>query len=346
MSPNSTARLRRLRETNALRSLVRETNLAVSDLIYPIFVTHGRDRREPVDPMPGSYHLSLDKLLDEVDEVAELGIPGVILFGLPARKDDMGSEAYDSNGIIQEAIRVIKQTRPNLMVITDVCLCQYTTHGHCGVVDSGRIDNDATVELYTQTAVSHAEAGADVVAPSGMMDGQVAAIRDGLDASGFGHLPIMSYAAKHASAFYGPFRVAANSAPQYGDRRSYQMDPANGRMALREIQADIDEGADIVMVKARPGLPGRHCPRPRQVRPSHRRLQRERGVFAGEGRRRQRVDKRGAGGAGAADGHQEGGRGHDYHLPRQGRRPLAATRLGLPPLQNLFPLDGGRLRWG
>ncbi len=249
MSPNSITRLRRLRETNALRSLVRETSLAVSDLIYPIFVTHGRDRKEPVDPMPGSYHLSLDKLLDEVDEVSELGIPGVILFGLPARKDDLGSEAYDSNGIIQEAIRVIKMTSPHLLVITDVCLCQYTSHGHCGVVDSGRIDNDATVELYTQTAISHAEAGADVVAPSGMMDGQVAAIRDGLDASGFGHLPIMAYAAKHASAFYTPFRVAANSAPQYGDRRSYQMDPANGRMALREIQADIDEGADIVMVK-------------------------------------------------------------------------------------------------
>ena len=229
--------------------MVRETTLAVSDLIYPIFVTHGRDKREPVDPMPGSYHLSLDKLLDEVDEVAELGIPGVILFGLPARKDDVGSEAYDSSGIIQEAIRVIKQTSPHLLVITDVCLCQYTNHGHCGIVEGGRIDNDATVELYTRTAVSHAEAGADVVAPSGMMDGQVAAIRDGLDDGGFGHLPIMAYAAKHASAFYGPFRVAADSAPQYGDRRSYQMDPANGRMALREIQADIDEGADIVMVK-------------------------------------------------------------------------------------------------
>lgn len=238
-----------MRETNALRSMVRETTLAVSDLIYPIFVTHGRDKREPVDPMPGSYHLSLDKLLDEVDEVAELGIPGVILFGLPARKDDVGSEAYDSSGIIQEAIRVIKQTSPHLLVITDVCLCQYTNHGHCGIVEGGRIDNDATVELYTRTAVSHAEAGADVVAPSGMMDGQVAAIRDGLDDGGFGHLPIMAYAAKHASAFYGPFRVAADSAPQYGDRRSYQMDPANGRMALREIQADIDEGADIVMVK-------------------------------------------------------------------------------------------------
>ena len=249
MSLTSTTRLRRLRETNALRSMVRETSLAVSDFIYPIFVTHGRDRREPVDPMPGSYHLSLDKLLDEVAEVADLGIPGVILFGLPARKDDVGSEAYDSNGIIQEAIRVIKQTIPELLVITDVCLCQYTSHGHCGIVDSGRIDNDATVELYTRTAVSHAEAGADVVAPSGMMDGQVAAIRDGLDEGGFGHLPIMAYAAKHASAFYGPFRVAADSAPQYGDRRSYQMDPANGRMALREIQADIDEGADIVMVK-------------------------------------------------------------------------------------------------
>ena len=249
MSPNSTVRLRRLRETNALRSLVRETSLAVSDFIYPIFVTHGRDLREPVGPMPGSCHLSLDKLLDEVDEVAELGIPGVILFGIPARKDDIGSEAYDNNGIIQEAIRVIKQTIPHLLVITDVCLCQYTTHGHCGVVDEGRIDNDATVELYAKTAVSHAEAGADVVAPSGMMDGQVAAIRGGLDVGGFSHLPIMAYAAKHASAFYGPFRVAADSAPRYGDRRSYQMDPANRRMALREIQADIDEGADIVMVK-------------------------------------------------------------------------------------------------
>ena len=229
--------------------MVRETSLAVSDLIYPIFVTHGRDKREPVDPMPGSYHLSLDKLLDEVDEVAELGIPGVILFGLPARKDAVGSEAYDSGGIIQEAIRVIKKTIPNLMVITDVCLCQYTNHGHCGVISNGRIDNDTTVELYAKTAVSHAEAGADMVAPSGMMDGQVAAIRHGLDDGGFGHLPIMAYAAKHASAFYGPFRVAADSAPQSGDRRSYQMDPANGRMALREIQADIDEGADIVMVK-------------------------------------------------------------------------------------------------
>ncbi len=253
MSPSPMARLRRLRETDAIRSMVRETSLAVSDLIYPIFVTHGRDRREPVDTMPGSYHLSLDKLLDEIDEVAELGIPGVILFGLPARKDMLGSEAYDRNGIIQEAIRVIKKTIPHLLVITDVCLCQYTSHGHCGVVDGGRIDNDSTLELYTRTALSHAEAGADVVAPSGMMDGQVAAIRAGLDGGGFGHLPIMAYAAKHASAFYGPFRVAADSAPQYGDRRSYQMDPANGRMALREIQADIDEGADIVMIK--PALP-------------------------------------------------------------------------------------------
>ncbi len=253
MSPSPITRLRRLRETDAIRSMVRETSLAVSDLIYPIFVTHGRDRREPVAPMPGSYHLSLDKLLDEVDEVAQLGIPGVIIFGLPARKDMLGSEAYDRNGIIQEAIRVIKKTIPHLLVITDVCLCQYTSHGHCGVVDDGRIDNDATLELYTKTALSHAEAGADVVAPSGMMDGQVAAIRAGLDGGGFGHLPIMAYAAKHASAFYGPFRVAADSAPQYGDRRSYQTDPANGRMALREIQADIDEGADIVMIK--PALP-------------------------------------------------------------------------------------------
>ena len=246
-------RLRRLREGEALRALVRETKLAASDLIYPIFVTHGRDLRQPVDPMPGSYHLSLDNLLEEVAEVADLGIPGVLLFGLPARKDVTGSEAYDEHGIIQEAIRVIKQTIPELLVITDVCLCQYTSHGHCGVVEGSRINNDATLELYAQVALSHAEAGADLVAPSGMMDGQVRAIRNGLDDHGFSHIPIMAYAAKHASAFYGPFRVAADSAPQYGDRRSYQMDPANGRMALREIQADIEEGADIIMIK--PALP-------------------------------------------------------------------------------------------
>ena len=246
-------RLRRLREGEPLRTLIRETKLSAKDLIYPIFVTHGRDLREPIEPMPGTYHLSLDHLLAEVTEVADLGIPGVLLFGLPAHKDSLGSEAYDEHGIIQEAIRVIKQAIPNLLVITDVCLCQYTDHGHCGIVDGDRINNDATLELYAQTALSHAKAGADIIAPSGMMDGQVRAVRTALDEHEFKHIPIMAYAAKHASAFYGPFRVAADSAPQYGDRRSYQMDPANGRMALREIQADIDEGADIVMIK--PALP-------------------------------------------------------------------------------------------
>jgi len=246
-------RLRRLREGEPLRTLLRETELSPKDLVYPIFVTHGRDVREPIGPMPGSYHLSLDHLLEEVNEVAELGIPGVILFGLPSHKDDIGSEAFHEHGIIQEAIHVIKQAVSGLLVITDVCLCQYTSHGHCGILENGHVDNDKTVELYAQTALSHAQAGADVVAPSGMMDGQVRAIRGRLDEGGFRNIPILAYAAKHASAFYGPFRVAADSAPQSGDRRSYQTDPANGRMSLREIQADIDEGADMVMIK--PALP-------------------------------------------------------------------------------------------
>ena len=242
-------RLRRLRDKEPLRALIRETEISARDFIYPIFVTHGRDLREEVAPMPGVYHLSLDNLLAEATEVAGLGIPGVLLFGLPAQKDALGSEAYDEHGIIQEAIHVIKQAMPDLLVITDVCLCQYTDHGHCGTLDGDRVDNDRTLELYAQTALSHARAGADIVAPSGMMDGQVKTIRAALDGEGFQYVPIMAYAAKHASAFYGPFRVAADSSPQFGDRRSYQMDPANGRMALREFQVDIDEGADIVMVK-------------------------------------------------------------------------------------------------
>jgi porphobilinogen synthase len=246
-------RLRRLREAEPLRVLLRETEVSTRDLIYPIFVTHGRDVREEVGPMPGSYHLSLDHLLEEVKEVADLGIPGVLLFGLPAHKDARGTEAYDEHGITQEAIRVIKQAIPGLLLITDVCLCQYTDHGHCGLLFNDRIDNDGTLELYAQIALSHARAGADIIAPSGMMDGQVQAIRSALDHEEFRHIPIMAYSAKHASAFYGPFRVAVDSAPQTGDRRSYQMDPANGRMALREIQADIDEGADIIMVK--PAMP-------------------------------------------------------------------------------------------
>ncbi|MQF70051.1 porphobilinogen synthase [SAR202 cluster bacterium AD-804-J14_MRT_500m] len=246
-------RLRRLRERESLRSILRETVLVPNDLIYPMFVTHGRDVRKEIDPMPGSYNLSLDRLLEEINEIAELRIPGIILFGLPSKKDDLGSEAFHEHGIVQEAVHLIKQAMPNFLVITDVCLCQYTSHGHCGILDNGSIDNDKTIELYARTALSHAQAGADIVAPSGMMDGQVAAIRKHLDREGFKHIPILAYAAKHASAFYGPFRVAADSAPQSGDRRSYQVDPANGRMALREIQADIDEGADIVMIK--PALP-------------------------------------------------------------------------------------------
>ena len=229
--------------------MARETRLSVSDFIYPIFVTHGRDVMAPVDPMPGIFQLSLDRLLDEVGEVAELGIPAVLLFGVPARKDPEGTEAYESGGIVQEAIRVIKQTAPGLIVVTDVCLCEYTDHGHCGVISDGRVDNDRSLELLARMAERQVEAGADIVGPSAMMDGQVGAIREALDCKGFVDTPIMSYSAKYASAFYGPFRVAAGSAPQFGDRSDYQMDPANADEALREIEADIDEGADIVMVK-------------------------------------------------------------------------------------------------
>ncbi len=242
-------RLRRLRQNKAVRGMVRETQLAPSDFLYPLFVTHGRDLKIPIEPMPGCYHLSLDRLLPEVREVAELGIPGVLLFGIPARKDAVGTEAYADQGIIQEAIRVIKQATPQLAVITDVCLCEYTDHGHCGVLRGDTVDNDKTLELLARTAVSHVEAGADMVAPSAMMDGQVAAIRSALDGAGYGETPILAYAAKYASAFYGPFRVAAESSPQMGDRNGYQMDPANARMALREVEQDIQEGADIVMVK-------------------------------------------------------------------------------------------------
>ena len=238
-----------MRRLPALRRMARETRLSVGDFIYPIFVTHGRDVMTPVDPMPGIFQLSLDRLLDEIGEVSELGIPAVLLFGVPARKDPEGTEAYESGGIVQEAIRVIKQTAPGLVVATDVCLCEYTDHGHCGVISDGRVDNDRSLELLALMAESQAEAGADIVGPSAMMDGQVGAIREALDAKGFVDTPIMSYSAKYASAFYGPFRVAAGSAPQFGDRSDYQMDPANVDEALREIETDIDEGADIVMVK-------------------------------------------------------------------------------------------------
>jgi porphobilinogen synthase len=246
-------RPRRLRKTETLRRMVRETTLRVDDLIMPLFVGHGRGVREEIAPMPGNFRLSVDELVKEVKEVAALGIPGVILFGIPEAKDAYGSEAYASDGIIQQAIRAIKDSVSDLVVIADTCLCEYTSHGHCGVVEEGRVRNDPTLELIAKTALSQAEAGADMVAPSDMMDGRVAAIREALDENGFEEVPIMAYAAKYASAFYSPFREAAESAPQFGDRRAYQMDPANADEALREIALDLEEGADIVMVK--PALP-------------------------------------------------------------------------------------------
>ncbi len=246
-------RPRRLRQNETLRRLVRETHLHVEDLIQPLFVVHGREVRQEISSMPGCYHLSVDELAREAKEVAAMGIPGIILFGLPAAKDAVGSEAYAEDGIIQQAVRAVKDTVSDLLVITDVCLCEYTSHGHCGVVERGQVKNDPTLELLARTALSHAEAGADLVAPSDMMDGRVAAIREALDEEGFEETPIMAYSAKYASAFYGPFREAAESAPQFGDRRSYQMDPANGDEALREVGLDLEEGADIVMVK--PALP-------------------------------------------------------------------------------------------
>jgi porphobilinogen synthase len=243
------ARFRRLRRSEGLRRLVRETRLSPADFVYPLFVAHGHGLRQEIESMPGQYHLSPDGLPREAEELRALGIPAVLLFGLPAAKDEEGSEAYADDGIVQEAVRALKHAAPDLVVITDVCLCEYTSHGHCGIVVDGEVDNDRTLELLARTALSHARAGVDMVAPSDMMDGRVAAIRRALDESGFPHLPIMAYAAKYASAFYGPFRVAADSAPQFGDRRGYQMDPPNVREALREIEADIAEGADIVMVK-------------------------------------------------------------------------------------------------
>ncbi len=246
-------RPRRLRGHPRLRDLVREAHLAVNDLIYPLFVYHGKNLRREIASMPGQYQLSLDRLGDTLAEVAELGIPGIILFGIPEDKDARGSAAMRDDGIVQEAIRLAKRVVPDLLVITDLCFCEYTDHGHCGPLAEigGRIDvdNDATLRLLSEQALSHARAGADMIAPSGMMDGMVHAIRHGLDEAGYTHLPIMSYAAKFASGYYGPFRDAAESAPSFGDRRSYQMDPANAREAVHEAALDLAEGADILMVK-------------------------------------------------------------------------------------------------
>ena len=244
-----TVRMRRLRDNPGLRSMARETSVSASDFIYPMFVVHGRDTRVEVPPMPGIYQMSLDHLVLEVGELYELGIQSVMLFGIPAYKDERGSDAYSPTGIIQEAIGAIKQTVPEMTVIGDVCLCEFTSHGHCGVLNGNGVDNDATLELLGRMAVRQAEAGVDMVAPSAMMDGQVAAIRDALDEADFPNIPIMAYSAKYASGFYGPFRVAADSTPQFGDRAGYQMDTPNAREAMREIALDIEEGADMVMVK-------------------------------------------------------------------------------------------------
>ncbi len=242
-------RLRRLREHESLRTLMRETRLSSSDFIYPVFVDQRLSAREEIPSMPGIYRFSISELKNEIAEVTSLKIPAVLLFGLPKHKDSSGSEAYATDGIVQQAARTIKKLAPQLVVVTDVCLCQYTDHGHCGVIHEGKVENDETLELLSRIAVSHAEAGADIVGPSAMMDGQVQAIRLALDTRGFQETAIMSYSAKFASAFYGPFREAAESTPLWGDRRTYQMDPPNRREALREIEMDIREGADIIMVK-------------------------------------------------------------------------------------------------
>jgi len=246
-------RLRRLRRTETLRSLVRENHLSARSLVYPLFVCPGSKVKDEIKSMPGNYRWSIDLLVDECKSAHDLGIPAVILFGIPESKDEVGSGAYDPNGIVQRAVRAIKKELPNLLVICDVCLDEYTSHGHCGLIQNEEVDNDSTLPLLARTAVTQVEAGADIVAPSDMMDGRVGHIRQELDARGFNQTPILAYSAKYASAFYGPFREAADSAPKFGDRKAYQMDPANQREALREIALDVEEGADIIMVK--PALP-------------------------------------------------------------------------------------------
>ncbi len=246
-------RPRRLRQNEAFRRMIRETKLSVDDFILPLFAINGNDVQNPIPSMPGHFQLSVDNLLKTAASAVDLGIPAVMLFGIPEAKDPLGTRAYADDGIVQKATRAVKEKLPDLVVITDVCLCQYTDHGHCGVAEGQTIDNDATLNLLARTALSHTKAGADMVAPSDMMDGRVAEIRDILDENNFSHVPIMSYAAKYCSAYYGPFRSAADSAPQFGDRRTYQMDPANALEAIREVSMDVEEGADIIMVK--PALP-------------------------------------------------------------------------------------------
>ncbi|MEP6946451.1 MAG: porphobilinogen synthase [Acidobacteriota bacterium] len=242
-------RLRRLRNSEPIRGMFRETAVSKSDLIYPLFIVEGEGVKKEISSMPGQYQMSIDNILIECRELTELGILSILLFGIPADKDEVGSGAYAEDGIIQKALRAIKAGYPEMLVITDVCLCEYTSHGHCGVVEGGYVNNDKTLELLVREAISHAQSGSDIIAPSDMMDGRIGAIRSGLDAAGYSDTPIMAYSAKYSSAFYGPFREAAESAPQFGDRKTYQMDPSNSNEAMREIALDIQEGADIVMVK-------------------------------------------------------------------------------------------------
>lgn len=242
-------RPRRLRKNENFRRLIRETQISVNDLIYPLFAVPGKDVKKPIASMPGIFQMSIENIIGEAKKARDLGIPGILLFGIPAGKNEQATGAFAKDGIIQQAVRRIKKEVPDILVITDVCLCEYTSHGHCGMIEKGVVDNDTTLEVLAETAVSHARAGADMVAPSAMMDGQIAAIREGLDEQNFENVPIMAYSAKYASCFYGPFRDAAQSAPQFGDRRDYQMDPANGDEAIREITLDVSEGADIIMVK-------------------------------------------------------------------------------------------------
>ena len=246
-------RPRRLRKNENFRRMIRKTKLSVDNFVYPLFVTFGKDVKKPISSMPGNFQMSVDHLVKEVQKAKDLGVPAVLLFGIPEKKDEVASGAFMKDGIVQQAVRRIKDKVPDVIVITDVCLCEYTSHGHCGMIEKGEVDNDASLEVIAETAVSHAKSGADMVAPSAMMDGQVGAIREALDEDGFENLPIMAYSAKYASCFYGPFREAAESAPQFGDRKAYQMDPANGDEAIREISLDVEEGADIIMVK--PALP-------------------------------------------------------------------------------------------
>ena len=246
-------RPRRLRKNDMFRRMIRETSLSVNDLIYPLFVVSGKGVKTPIDSMPGVFQMSIDHIVKEAVTTRDLGIPAILLFGIPDKKDELATGAFVNDGIIQRAIREIKRKVPDILVVTDVCLCEYTSHGHCGMIEKGEVVNDSTLDVLAETAVSHARAGADMVAPSAMMDGQVGAIREGLDEAGFDDVPVMGYSAKYASCFYGPFRDAAESTPQFGDRRSYQMDPANSDEAMREITLDVTEGADLIMVK--PALP-------------------------------------------------------------------------------------------